>query len=350
MRAGDGNEADKAVFGKILVEFKKQISFDSVMVCDSALYSQENLKLIENLKWISRVPMTIKKAQELVQSVEIEEINLEEIERRAALNLGGYKWKEEIVSYGGIQQTWLIVESQKRKESDLDKLDKKLKKEKDKVEKLLKELKRENFETPEQARYKLKGINRKLKVFEIKEVQLIESKSKDNKTIYKISGVGNEKPEEIEIQRKEAGRFILATNLVDDEKLEPSEILRNYKNQQSCERGFRFLKDPLFFADSFFVENPERIETMLFLMSLCLLVYNLGQRELRNSLKRIKIGIKNQLGKLTLSPTLRWVFQCFQGIHLLILNGVNQIINLTSERHFILNCLPSSCQKYYLLS
>ena len=111
-----------------------------------------------------------------------------------------------------------------------------------------------------------------------------------------------------------------------------------------------FLKDPLFFADSLFVENPERIETMLFLMSLCLLVYNLGQRELRNSLKRIKIGIKNQLGKLTISPTLRWVFQCFQGIHLLTLNGVNQIVNLTLERSFILNCLPSSCLKYYLLS
>lgn len=59
-----------------------------------------------------------------------------------------------------------------------------------------------------------------------------------------MSGVANEKLEEIEIQRKSAGRFILATNLVDDEKLEPSEIIRNYKNQQSCERGFRFLKDP----------------------------------------------------------------------------------------------------------
>jgi transposase len=151
MRAGDGNEADKAVFGKILVEFKKQISFDSIMVCDSALYSQENLKLIEHLKWISRVPMTIKKAQELVQSVEIEEINLEEIERRAALNLDGYKWKSEIVSYGGIKQTWLIVESQKRKDSDLDKLDKKLKKEKHKVEKLLKELKKENEELGKQS-------------------------------------------------------------------------------------------------------------------------------------------------------------------------------------------------------
>lgn len=350
MRAGDGNEADKAVFGKILVEFKKQINFDSIMVCDSALYSQVNLQLIEHLKWISRVPMTIKRAKELVQSVDIEEIDSEEREKRAAWNLDGYKWKSEVVNYGGIKQNWLIVESKKRQESDLKNLEKKIKTEKGKVEKLLKEIKKEDFESPEQARYKLKSVNKKLTIFEIKEVKIIKSKSKDSKTIYKIEGVDYQNLEEIEKIRKEAGRFILATNLVDDDKLKPEEILTNYKNQQSCERGFRFLKDPLFFADSFFVENPERIETMLFLMSLCLLVYNLGQRELRNSLKRIKIGIKNQLGKLTISPTLRWVFQCFQGIHLLTLNGVNQIVNLTSERSFILNCLPSSCLKYYLLS
>lgn len=350
MRVGDGNEADKAVFGKILVEFKKQINFESIMVCDSALYSQDSLKLIEHLKWISRVPMTIKRAKELVQSVEIGEINSEEREKRVALNLDGYKWKEEIVNYAGIKQIWLIVESQKRQKSDLEKLEKKLKVEKDKVGKLLKELKREDFENPEQARYKLKGISKKLKLFEIQEVNLIESKSKDNKTIYKMEGVGHQKLEEIAIIRKEAGRFVLATNLVEDEKLKPEEIITNYKNQQSCERGFRFLKDPLFFTDSFFVKNPERIETMLFFMSLCLLVYNLGQRELRNTLKRVKIGIKNQLGKLTSWPTLRWIFQCFQGIHILTLNGVNQIVNLTESRHFILNYLPSSCQKYYLLS
>ena len=100
--------------------------------------------------------------------------------------------------------------------------------------------------------------------------------------IYQIEGVVNQKSSEIEILRKSAGKFILATNLVDDKKLEPSEIMSNYKNQQSCERGFRFLKDPLFFADSFFVENPKRVETMLFLMSLSLLVYSLGQRQLRN--------------------------------------------------------------------
>lgn len=113
VRVGDGNEADKAVFGKILVEFKKQIDFDSIMVCDSALYSQENLKLIQHLKWITRVPMTLKKAKELVQNVEIEEITSDERKKRATLNLEGYTWKEEIVTYGGIKQTWLIVSSEK---------------------------------------------------------------------------------------------------------------------------------------------------------------------------------------------------------------------------------------------
>ncbi len=126
VRVGDGNEADKAVFGKILVEFKKQIKFDSIMVCDSALYSQENLTLIQHLKWITRVTMTLKKAKELVQNVEIEEIKDDESKKRSHLHLEGYAWKEEIVTYGGIKQTWLIVSSEKRQKSDLEKLEKKL--------------------------------------------------------------------------------------------------------------------------------------------------------------------------------------------------------------------------------
>ena len=90
--------------------------------------------------------------------------------------------------------------------------------------------------------------------------------------------------------------------------MQSPEILWNYKNQQSCERGFRFLKEPQFFADSFFVKKTERVETILFIMSLCLLVYNLGQRELRKTLKRTNSTVKNQLGKLTNTPTLRWIF------------------------------------------
>ncbi len=348
VRAGDGNESDKAVFGKILVEFKKHIKFDSIMVCDSALYSQENLQLIQHLKWITRVPMTIKKAKELVQNVEIEETKNAEQKKKSDISLEGYTWKEEIVIYGGIKQTWLIILSDKRQKSDLEKLEKKLSQEEKKSKKFLKEIQSEEFEHPQAVRYKLKAINKKLRLFEIKEVELIETCSKKNEKIYKIIGLVIKKDEEISRKTREAGKFILATNLVEENKLDKSEILITYKNQQSTERGFRFLKDPLFFTDSFFVEKPERIETMLFLMSLCLLVYNLGQRELRNSLKRVKIGIRNQVGKSTMSPTLRWIFQGFQGIHYVILNGVKQIVNLTEERRFILSLLPASCQRYYL--
>ena len=50
--------------GKILSNVKKQIKLDSIMVCDSALLSLENIQLISNLKWITRVPMTLKKTKD----------------------------------------------------------------------------------------------------------------------------------------------------------------------------------------------------------------------------------------------------------------------------------------------
>ena len=65
-------------------------------------------------------------------------------------------------------------------------------------------------------------------------------------------------------------------------------IVQKYSGiiKTQIERGFRLIIEPQFFADSFFVKNPERVETILFIMSLCLLVYNIGQRELRKTLKR----------------------------------------------------------------
>ena len=82
-------------------------------------------------------------------------------------------------------------------------------------------------------------------------------------------------------------------------------------------------------------------------MSLCLLVYNLGQREPRNTLKRTNHGVKNQLGKQKNTPTLRWIFQCFQGVLLLTIERSQKVVNLTEKRSLILEFLPSSCQKYY---
>ena len=79
----------------------------------------------------------------------------------------------------------------------------------------------------------------------------------------------------IDIQRKRAGRFILATNVLTPQELSADDALKEYKAQQGTERGFRFLKDPLFFTSSVFLKTPKRIAVLGMIMALCLLVYNL---------------------------------------------------------------------------
>ena len=142
----------------------------------------------------------------------------------------------------------------------------------------------------------------------------------------------------------------MATNVLDYDQFSNSELLIEYKEQQSTERGFRFLKDPLFFTSSIFLKSPKRITALAMVMGLSLLVYSLGQRALRLALAQNQETIFNQLGKPTASPTLRWVFQCFMSVHLLTIGGIKQISNLTNERCHILQFLGSSCRKYYLLN
>jgi hypothetical protein len=68
--------------------------------------------------------------------------------------------------------------------------------------------------------------------------------------------------------------------------LSDEELVGSYKQQGSVERGFRFLKDPLFLASSVFVKKPERIVALGFIMVLCLLVYRFVESRLRTQLNR----------------------------------------------------------------
>ena len=104
------------------------------------------------------------------------------------------------------------------------------------------------------------------------------------------------------------GRFILATNVLDADKLSNEDVLHEYKAQQSTEPGFRFLKDPLFFTSTVFLNSRKRVAALAMVMGLCFLVYSLGHRALRQSLKLGSQTIQNQLGKPTATSTLPWCF------------------------------------------
>ena len=74
-------------------------------------------------------------------------------------------------------------------------------------------------------------------------------------------------------------------------------MLKEYKEQQGVEGGFRFIKDPWFMVDSIFLKSATRIEALMMVMTLCLLVYNFAQHRLRDSLKQHNTTIPNQLDK-----------------------------------------------------
>ena len=83
---------------------------------------------------------------------------------------------------GGIEQRWLVVESQQRRESDLKSLEKKIQKERVEVDKKLRSLKSENFACQADAETATRKLWTKFLYHEFKEinVKFVESKSNRN--------------------------------------------------------------------------------------------------------------------------------------------------------------------------
>jgi transposase len=151
------------------------------------------------------------------------------------------------------------------------------------------------------------------------------------------------------------GKFIVATNELEVQNLPAAAMLENYAAQGvSIERGFRFLKDPMFFAHSLFLKNPARIIALIMIMGLALLIFALGERQLRQALKQNNKTIPDQKGKPTQTPTLRWVFQIFEGLDVLSVweDGrlvTRKMLNLRPVHQHIIRLLGPQIQKCYLV-
>ena len=341
LKSASGNIVDSSCFGQILVDYKKQLQVDSLMVADCALYTEQNIKLMSDIKWLCRVPLSIKEAKLLTSSLPESEF--------IKSNLWGYSYIAKKITYAGIEQRWLVVQSQERRKSDLQKLSQRITKNEEKIKRELKKLSKEKFACEADAIKELSKLSKKFKYHQINKISVIEHTQNSGKQekFYQVSATIIEDKDKINPSILSAGRFIIATNILEEAELDNTSMIYKYKAQQSCERGFSFLKDPLFFADSIYLKTPERIEALAMIMGLCLLVYKLAQRQLRLALYESQLKIKNQLGKPTDTPTLKWIFQCFQSIHIVEFNNQKQVSNWNEERDFILKLLPKHCHSYY---
>ena len=359
IQALDGNASDTQSVPALVQAYIAQLREGETppyIVADSALYSQDNLQALSGVKWITRVPERIGLVQTVEEAIAVEDM------RASALE--GYHYAEIGALYGGVRQRWLVVYSQAAYARDVKALEKRIGKEREQAEQAMRKLARREFVTREEAEEAVAQLGRRWK-YHTPQVRYTRV-SHYARRGRPARGTPPERvgwrieawevvPDEAaqEAARRRAGKFVLATNELDDTALPNEELLVAYKGQGvGPERGFRFLKDPLFFADSFFLKSPQRIMALIMVMGLALLVYALAEHKLRQRLQETGETIPNQVGKPTQRPTLRRIFQMFEGIDVLVIHrpqGVERrVLNLTELHERILRLLGPHVQKCYL--
>ena len=358
MEALSGNASDKKSFPKTLRAFCQQMkeAKDVVFVIDSAVYTADNLPNLQDIRWLTRVPETIAEAKQLIAETAPEEM--------VALT-DGYAYREVSSAYGGVEQRWLVVYSPSAAEREAKTLERRIEKEKQQAEKVWRRLQKQVFNCAEDAQTALAEAQKKWTYHQLtaatKPLTRYPGRGRPRQGAqpeiigYQLEGRIILREEAVAQARRTLGRFILATDVLDPEELSPKEMLLQYKAQAvSVERGFRFLKDPLFFADSLFLKNPERIMALTMIMVLALLIYALAERKLRLRLAETGQSVPNQVGKATQAPTMRWIFQVFEGVDVLLIrqNGqiARRVLNLKPVHREILRLLGPPVEKCYLLA
>jgi len=359
IEALSGNSHDATVFAETIEKYCEQCSENDLesqlFIMDAGWYTAKNIQKYQyELNWISRVPETIKFAQSIVEEFAPSELKKDD---------KGYCYQAHDVNYGDVDQRWLIVYSQKAYEREAKTLERKMKKSIKSCKTDAKKQIQKQYDCKQDAENAISQFQLAhlecLVTAEINEKGVYERQGrpkkgeKPMKTVYQVNIAIQENLEwkEKKLQRK--GKFIVATNVCSQERVSNTELLQKYKGQSSTvERGFRFLKDPMFFADSLFVKTPQRIMSLIMIMGLCLLVYSLAELEIDTNLADCTETVLDQRGQPTKSLTMRRVTQIFEGIDVLeIIQDEKvyqrQILNLTEQQRIILTLFNPYVQKCY---
>ena len=348
----NGNSVDKDSFHQLIRDHIGQLKKDvglEYLIADSALYTAKSLQEMNDCLWVTRVPETINLTKEIIAAIVPDLIKTP----------SKSSFRSLCTTYAGISQRWMVIYSPEARHRATKTINKNWLKQTTALQKSFQHLCSQNYRCQEDAEKALQSFQQKQKLMEIipEAVEKIARYKKSGRPgkdqqadyfDYQIRGTIMTliEPRIQRIQRKSC--YVLATNQLDSEQLSDSEVMALYKNQQKVERGFRFLKDPMFMSSNFFLKSPERVMVLTMIMTLCLLLYAALEYRIRESLKQTKRTFPNQKGKGIANPTARWVFQFFTGIHVLLLSESQAIVlNMNCSHVSLLGLLGEKYEKLY---
>jgi transposase len=272
-----GNSADKTTFPQTIHASiaPRQAAERPYGIADSALYSQDMLQALLSIGWISRVPETIQDARDLLPRIEPAEM-LPSAQQ-------GYRDREIASQYGGVPQRWLVVFSQQAYAREVATFRQPRRRQRAQAQKQLWPLSQREFATEEGARVAVAALEKAWRLHRV-QVQLEpvvhygrrgrpRAGDASQQVRWRVVGDVVEEPPAVAAALQSKGKFMLATHEEHPERLPAETILAADKAQGvSVERGVRFLKDPLFFADRLCLKRPERLMAWLMVMGLARLV------------------------------------------------------------------------------
>ena len=314
------------------------------------MYVKETIVKHHELKqqFITHVPQKLSEAKTLINQAS--ELDFEEVGN-------GYSGAWHQSNYGDVKQRWLLVRSEQARKRETHSLTKRMLKKADAERKTFKKLSQQKFACQYDAQQAIE-LWRKKQVYsdvidEVIEIPVYGKKGQPKKgqaperIEYKITGNLFTPLERRGSALKQLGFFIIATNDL-DESMTMEKMLNTYKEQQSVEKGFRFLKSPDFLTSSIFIKKPERIEALLMVMTSCLMVYASLEHQIRKQLKEKDLYFPDQKKKPSQNPTARWVFQCFQGVTVIYLEEqVPMVVNWKERQQVIIDCLGENYRQIY---
>ena len=347
MKPLSGNSEDKTGFRETLNAHLGQLNRDfhiQYYVFDSAGFVRETLTNLGETRWISRVPETLTLARQINDAVASElTATASPISTRS---LG--------VEYAGIRQRWIVICTASSRQRAQKSIQREYVKQGQQEGKAFRQLRKQSFFCAADARAALEQFQATLSYTTLFDEQVIAvatyqkrgrpaTQQPPSKITYQIDGQIGSLIHDPHRQQKTDRKscFIVATNELDDAALSDEDVMEAYlKKQPKVERGFRFLKDPLFMASTVFLKSAQRIMALAMIMTLSLLVYSALEHRIRESLKAHQQTVPNQKGHPTDHPTARWVFQFFTGIHLLVMASMGEIVlNLKAAHQTLLAVL-----------
>jgi transposase len=365
LRPLNGNSSDKEHLSAAVKEVMKQLREhlpeeheQRIAVFDSGGYSEANMKSYNEAKiwWISRVPETSSAAKSALEEGD---------EQWQPLSDGSGEYRVCTMELAQGKERWVIVRRYAQMQASKEQMEKKVQKTQQEWEKRLWHLSKQAFACENDAQQAWKQAMKGkpswlLATFTCKEQGQYQQRGRPkkeatpNQTVWYLVPKLEVDQHEVEAVARKKAAFIVATNILDAQRLSSQEVISTYKEQGGVERGFRFLKDPLFLASSVFVKKPERVIALSFVMVLCLLVYRLAEHLLRRQLVATEQTLPNQINKPTNRPTMRWIFQCFEGIDLLHIRigarWQTQVLGLQALHQRVLRLLGPAYSQFYFFS